>query len=367
MINIWRILGSTDRLIEAVRGLVKKIGGVIGGLGKTLRGVGRAFTGLAILEIAVGIFMIAKAFKTIADIPADRLEDATRVMTIILAAVAALIILLSALQGDVKDLAKPTDNPILNLSDILRGFAEGLKGLNSLFMGLGIAAIAGSIFLLVITIGKIAELLESHDWETIRNAAIGVGIFIAALMGIMFLISKMDNGMGVAGAGLALLGMAFAIKIIVDAIDKMITLIEDNGALVAQAAFVIGVFILALSVAIDTIGSGLQKIKGGFGTFLGIGLAFVLLAVSIGIIINALEKLIPLLDNSNATFAAFMLITFIGAIGLTIAIIASSLDKIKGGFGTFLGIGLAFLLLATALNIVVNALQNIMEISNPSK
>lgn len=363
-VNIWRILGSTDRLIETVRGLVKKIGGVIGGLGKTLRGVGRAFTGLAILEIAVGIFMIAKAFKTIADIPADRLEDATRVMAIILAAVAALIILLSALQGDVKDLAKPTDNPILNLSDILRGFAEGLKGLNSLFMGLGIAAIAGSIFLLVITIGKIAELLESHDWETIRKAAIGVGIFIAALMGIMFLISKMDNGMGVAGAGLALLGMAFAIKIIVDAIDKMITLIEDDGALVAQAAFVIGVFILALSVAIDTIGSGLQKIKGGFGTFLGIGLAFVLLAVSIGIIISALEKLIPLLDNSNATFAAFMLITFIGAIGLTIAIIASSLDKIKGGFGTFLGIGIAFLLLATALHIVVSALKSIIEIAN---
>lgn len=361
--SLTKFFYSLGAIVDSFRGIPKQIGNMFKGIGQAFRGLGRFFTGAAVMEVAVGIWIVAQALAKIAEIDPDKLQRALEVLGMIAAGLAIFVLVMSAFSGSV-DVAVTGDKTIDALKDLVKGFAQGLKGLNIAGIGIAVFAIAGAIWVIVQTVSNIVDLLDTVDIERLKIAAMAIAGALVGFGIILGAVAKLSTGSGGAalGNGLAILALAFAIKIIVSAISELVPLLDEPN--IGPAAGIIAAFAVGLALIMIALSKVTEVAKGGFGTFFGIGLAMVLLAASMHIMVDALASLVEIIDNPAAPFAAFMLISFIAALGIVIAIIAGSLPAIANGFGTFFGIALAFIALSVSLHIIIEALKALMPLVN---
>ena len=359
--SLITLTNNLSGLFGAIKSVPTKFSKALADFGKMFKGLGRAFTGLAVLEIAASIYIIAKAMQVLAEIPPESMQQALNTLLIIMAAIGVFILLMANLQNGMKDLTKG-EEPVDIFKNLAQGFSEGLKGLNSAGLGLGVLAIAGAIVLLVYSIKRIAELLDTVDPKTLAISAGAIVVVLGLFAIIIKSISDLGNGGSIFGAGLGILAMAFALKLIVSAMSEVIGLMGDPNFF-AAAAVVVGIITL-LGVIMLALSNMTSIFSGGLGTFVGIGVSMILLALSLQLVIDAIAKLAEIINDPAVTVAGYAIGAFLAEIGIIIALIAAALPAFSSGFGLFAGIGVAFVLLAASLLIVVEALKALIPLTS---
>ena len=357
--NLTSIMTSVKKFIDSAKGVFNGIGKMFKGIGRMFKGIGRAFDAAAVLEIAVAILLVAKAMKTIAEIDPDRLMVAVEVVAGITAAMGALLAVMLLLSRSGDKMA-PGDGPADILKNIFSSVSEGLKGFDVAAMGLGVAAIAGAVLILVFAVKKVAEMLQMTDPKTLLTAAGAMIALFVLMIAAVKLLGSLSNGAATLGGGLGILAVAIAVRLLVGVLDEIMTMLDNPKF--STALTYLGGMVLFLGLMMTMLANALPGLEGGFGTFLGIGLAFILIAVSLKIVVSALRQILDIVQEEGfaAGFTAIVLLMAMMAIALVG--IAESLNTIQGGLGTFIGIGIAFVMLAAAIMIVTQALRTISDI-----
>ena len=260
----------------------------------------------SILNIAASLALIAGALYIVAKIDPNRLGDAILTMGIMLTAITAFAFILSKIK--------------------LKN-AAGLA-----VTSIGLMMLGGAMLIFAGAIERIGKL----DDRTLVKGIAGLGAVLLELTIFMALTKKAKMGI-FKGTGLVLL--AAAISIFARAVEKIGGM--DTGTIVKGVAG-LGAVLLELAVFL-----ALTK-KAKMGIFKGAGL--ILLAVSLNLFANAIQKIGNLETNTIVRGVAGL-----GAVLLELAAFLALTKKAK--LGVFKGVGL--ILLAVSINMFANAIQKI--------
>ena len=289
-----------DTLCKTIKKTGKDIGEALEGFGKKGDIVG------SILKIAASLALIAGALYIVAKIDPDRLGDAVLTMGVMLTAITAFAFILSK----------------INLKN-----AAGLAATSTGLMVLGSAML---VFVSVI------ERIGKLDGETLVKGIAGLGAVLLELTIFMALTGKAKMGL-FKSTGLVLL--AASLKIFADVVAELGGM---DTKTIAKGVAGLGAVLLELAVFL-----GLTK-KVKMGLFNGAGL--ILLAASLNLFVNAVEKI-----GSLETGTIVKGIAGLGAVLLELAAFLA-LTK-KANLGVFKGAGL--ILLAVSINMFADAIQKI--------
>lgn len=330
-------------------------------IGKMFKRIGTAFVGFAILEVAGSIWILAQAMKTIAEIPEDDLWRAVKVVGGI-TAVMALLFFLIAKFGAPQNEVTIIGDTLTNFKDAITGFIGGLKGLNALGVGIAIAAIAGSVWLIVTTIDKLADILlddESKLPALIRAAKYITELFVLLALIAILIVQASGGGQSAAGAGLAILAMAKSLDIIIDAIlrlaDIPVEKAETGMDRVRRLLLTIGGIASALLLA-----SGISE--AGLGGSIGIAIVIGVIALTLNTIVDAIEKMANIAPADRVDAALDQLERIIATIAVCITLMVMMSGLTGTGFWQFIGIAASFAILAYSLSMIADALAAVAAI-----
>ena len=334
---------------EAVEGFGKKKGDIVG----------------SILKIAASLALIAGALYIVAKIDPDRLGDAVLTMGIMLTAITAFAFILSKIKlKNAAGLAAASTGLMLLGSAMLvfasvierigkldgETLVKGIAGLGAvlleltvfmaltrkakmgLFKGAGLVLLATSLKIFADVVAKLGGM----DTKTITKGIAGLGAVLLELAVFLGLTKKVKMGL-FKGVGLILL--ATSLNLFANAVKKIGSL--ETGTIVKGIAG-LGAVLLELAVFL-----ALTK-KANLGVFKGAGL--ILLAVSINMFANAIQKI-----GGMETDTIVKGIAGLGAVLLELGIFLA-LTK-KANLGVFKGAGLV--LLAVSINMFANAIKKI--------
>ena len=334
---------------EALEGFGKKDGDIVG----------------SILKIAASLALIAGALYIVAKIDPDRLGDAVLTMGIMLTAITAFAFILSKI--NLKNAAglAVTSTGLMVLGSAMLVFASAIERIGKLdgetlvkgIAGLGAVLLELTIFmaltgkakmglfkstglvLLAASLKIFADVvagLGGMDTKTIAKGVAGLGAVLLELAVFLGLTKKVKMGL-FNGAGLILL--ATSLNLFVNAVEKIGSL--ETGTIVKGIAG-LGAVLLELAAFL-----ALTK-KANLGVFKGAGL--ILLAVSINMFADAIQKI-----GGMETDTIVKGIAGLGAVLLELSIFLA-LTK-KANLGVFKGAGL--ILLAVSINMFANAVEKI--------
>ena len=289
-----------DTLCKTIKKTGKDIGEALEGFGQKGDIVG------SILKIAASLALIAGALYIVAKIDPDRLGDAVLTMGVMLTAITAFAFILSK----------------INLKN-----AAGLAATSTGLMVLGSA---------MLVFASVIERIGKLDGETLVKGIAGLGAVLLELTIFMALTGKAKMGL-FKSTGLVLL--AASLKIFADVVAELGGM---DTKTIAKGVAGLGAVLLELAVFL-----GLTK-KVKMGLFNGAGL--ILLAASLNLFVNAVEKI-----GSLETGTIVKGIAGLGAVLLELAAFLA-LTK-KANLGVFKGAGL--ILLAVSINMFADAIQKI--------
>lgn len=256
-------------------------------------------------------------------------------------------------------------NVLNGVKDVLRGYSMDLKADALLKVAAGIGILAVSLALLS------SDLV---DPAKLTNAAVAISAILGVLVGLAAVIGKF---WGTAGRAVGDLENTFV------NIGKLQVKIKLPNMAITIAAIALGIFLLvksfrSLAGVLSVIEPGLLwsvlGVMAGFAVVLvGLGIAFskmgnnISIGSSLGIIAIAAGVLIMAKAMDSLTAAAAKNGDGFGsAIGAMVVILGgfTALMAVTKGvnFGNAIGVGVSFILVATGLNIMFNAMNNIADI-----
>ena len=306
--------GLVLKIMKFIKGLKDIKNKLVGGIEDISEGITDTLSSFkqkkditkSILNIAASLALIAGALYIVAKIDPNRLGDAILTMGIMLTAITAFAFILSKIK--------------------LKN-AAGLA-----VTSIGLMMLGGAMLIFAGAIERIGKL----DDRTLVKGIAGLGAVLLELTIFMALTKKAKMGV-FKGTGLVLL--AAAISIFARAVEKIGGM--DTGTIVKGVAG-LGAVLLELAVFL-----ALTK-KAKMGIFKGAGL--ILLAVSLNLFANAIQKIGNLETNTIVRGVAGL-----GAVLLELAVFLALTKKAK--LGVFKGVGL--ILLAVSINMFANAIQKI--------
>ena len=319
----------------------------------------------SILNVAASLALIAGALYIVAKIDPDRLGDAVLTMGIMLTAITTFAFILSKIKlKNAAGLAAASTGLMLLGSAMLvfasvierigkldgETLVKGIAGLGAvlleltvfmtltgkaklgLFKGTGLVLLATSLKIFA----DVVAMFGGMDTKTITKGIAGLGAVLLELTVFLSLTKKVKMGL-FKGVGLILL--ATSLNLFANSVKKIGSL--ETGTIVKGIAG-LGAVLLELAVFL-----ALTR-KAKLGVFKGAGL--ILLAVSINMFANAIQKI-----SGMETDTIVKGIAGLGAVLLELAVFLA-LTK-KANLGVFKGAGL--ILLAVSINMFANAIQKI--------
>lgn len=288
------------KLIQQLAGIGKSIKGIgdsISGFFKSWSDAGQAakkmFSAGAFIGVAIGIIALAGAMWILSKIPADKLESVSVVILGALTSALGMIAIVNKMPM--------AEKKMISLGLMFAGIGGGLlliataarqlAAMSSNDLGKSISVISGLIFIFSIcarnagNVGKgglvfagmawaIKQLVPAFydfaamDWNTILK---GGGV-IVSLMIMMGLAARVAGGGGTFGAGVTILAMGIAIRLLVPAL-KDLSMVPFGP--LAKAAGVIAVLAIALGFAANLAS------KGGGLTILALAVTLAVAAISL--------------------------------------------------------------------------------------
>lgn len=284
-------------IVDAVSGITsipKKIFGVFDDLSGTLESYQKKLNSESLLNIAKAIGILVLSLIGLALIPAEDMTRVVSAMIMIGAVVAALMLAFSKLKG-----AKKDTGILETIMDPVKSFLDGVKGtLEKLGKMIGMAAIIIAVAVGVgILIGIINSLMDV-PWGKFLSAMTMMLLAMGALVGAAILLSKYAKKFDFSiGAGLV--AMAFAVKILVSAVQP---LAEMDFFALLQGVGAIGVLMLGMAKAAE------MANETDISTF----------GASMYVVATAIKKLVkPIAALGSMDFAS--LLQGVGAVGLIVA------------------------------------------------
>lgn len=260
------------------------------------------------------------------------------------------------------------------------GFGIGATAAAFSIMAVGVIALAGAI-----------KMLEGIEWNSIKAGAITLGVLIAGIAGLGYLIG---NNLEVAAGIAVLTGALTVISLIAPSITKAIQaisvafgalainlaaavkiiagslsgIIDSLGDFAVKASEAISTVINAISNFVTTVGNYISTIIGAFGDLAikvatAIGTVIISVAQGVSIIRESLGKLavdIATFISTIVTAISDGIATIIDAVG---GLITGILDSITNFFGTIinawanlaLNVGISISMIVTAIGSLVLA------------
>ena len=265
------VLGLVLAGVQVALGLIRKFGGSTS-----------AAQVAGMIASAAALYIMVAALAKIADIPADRLEDTVvviGVLGIILAGLQAVLGAINSFGGDVsigqiggligtaaalyimaEDLAKIAEIPEDRLEDatvvisILTGLLGAMEAVLGLIYGLGgdvsagqiiaMIASAAALYIMAETVGKLAEIPSNR----LENATVAISI-LTGLLGAIEAVMGIIYGMGgdvSAGQIISMVASAAALYILSAAMVKLSEIDSDKFADVEGAMLLLGAILSAI-------------------------------------------------------------------------------------------------------------------------
>ena len=355
---ILKIRKFIKGLIDIKKKLCGGIEDIADGIGDTLKSFqSKKDITKSILNIAASLALIAGALYIVSKIDPDRLGDAVLTLGIMLAAITAFAFILSKIKlknaaglavtsvglmllgasmlifaGAIERIGKLDDRTLVKgiaglgavLLELVVFMALTKKAKMGIFKGAGLILLAVSLKLFAQAVEKIGNL----DTGTILKGLAGMGAILLELAVFLALTKKAKMGL-FKGVGLVLL--AVSLNLFANAISKIGNL--ETGTIIKGIAG-LGAVLLELAIFL-----ALTK-KAKLGVFKGVGL--ILLAVSINMFANAIQKI-----GGMQTDTIVRGIAGLGAVLLELGIFLTLTKKAK--LGVFKGVGL--ILLAVSINL----------------
>ena len=230
--------------------------------------------GVALIEFSAAILILASALKKIASIDSNKLVGATIVIEVLIGSLAGVAVLLS------KNVKK---------------FSKG---------GLALIEFALAVDILASAVKKLGEL----SWEELAKGLLGTVALMASVAGAALL---MKNAGLNAGTGVAIIGMAAGLKILVG-------VVRDLGAMDFGQ---LGQGLLGVSVAL--IGIGLAMNTFPSEGMVGIGIGLIAVAAALEIIVDVMKK-IAAMSLEDLAKSIISLTVALGVLGIAMNIMTGT-------------------------------------------
>ena len=217
--GITSALGRLGDIFKSIEGLIK---GVTKSVETVSKATARELNARAILEIAGAIFVIALAFRALANLSPEQLKNSAIVIGGIAAAIAILYKVFSK-SGDSEN-ANPMATALEKISESLKSFGKSLKPLGKGIQRLGTAALLGSFALTVAILIGILKSLKDVQWYQMEDAVAIMTVVIGEIVGAIKALNAFNgkrsfgNQLGVAAE---LIALTLAIKSIAKTLIKL--------------------------------------------------------------------------------------------------------------------------------------------------
>jgi len=219
--GITSALGRLGDIFKSIEGLIK---GVTKSVEQVSKATARELNARAILELAGAIFLIALAFRALANLSPEQLKNSAIVIGGIAAALAILYKLFSKSSSGAG--SDPLASALEKIGESLKSFGKSLKPLGKGIQRLGTAALLGSFALTVaILIGTLKSLKDVQWYE--MEAAVGVmTVVIGEIVGAIKTLNAF-NGKRSFGNQLGVAAELIALALSVRSIAKTLIKLKD--------------------------------------------------------------------------------------------------------------------------------------------
>lgn len=246
-----------------------------------------------IIKVAAAILILAIAVKTISDIPTTQLIMAVGAISILFTQVSSAISTLAAIKfADSNGLLKATLGIVamsvgvlilasamkkiasLSVEELVKGVvAIGVllaeltlvtkfaKSNNLISTGVGLIAVAAAVAILA----SVAKTFADMSWEDLLKAGTAIGALLTALTGMTMLIGEVGQGSGMVKAGVGLIAVAAAIKILASAAKDFASMDWEDLGKAGSAITVLLAALMGFTIGVTKLGSPKGMISTGIG------------------------------------------------------------------------------------------------------
>lgn len=310
IIKVLKKLDDTLNKIYAPIDMMKKIVESLTGVLKTLQ---TKIKSEAILNIAIAIGVLAGSVVALALVPSDKLWSAVGAITVLSAVLAGLSLAMSKVDkiGNVKSMG----------------------GVGVVFL-----EFAAALLLMTKAIEKISKV-EDFGKGLLRITELGIELS-GFMIGLSFALAKATPQL--TGIGLMIVGFAAGLKILVSALDDLITVVGDSGTAKITAALN-GMLKMILGLAAVAFASKGVKLTSGLG--------ILAIAASLKVLVMAFDEIADFdMDKAKSNIGAFLLL-FGSLIGLMALSRKAGSNIAQAGLG-ILAMSAGLLLLAQSFKMI---------------
>lgn len=299
-VSLKGVLQDVEKLLGIlvafkVSGSIKNLTDIIGGLGSYFKSEAKLNTSFAIKNVAISIGILAASLLALSFVPIDKLWGVVAVLSVM-----AGVITLCAVAFEHFKRAEDAGDALGGfLSAIANSVKKFLRGAGRALTGIGIAAMVGSLLLLV---GLIEKIVHSNDITAAKlkekKEAFGIigGIFVAmaAAMSIIGKVGGTASGL----SGIGMLAMVMSMEKMVKIINDLQNLeITDYGSLLKKLG-VLGAIIFGLGAIMKFVGGS------GLKSSIGVGIQMVALVGVVAVLTKCIAILSTLSMQSVITGGA---------------------------------------------------------------
>lgn len=256
--------------------------------------------------------------------------------------------------------------PMSEILAVIGTFYGGIAMINKFapvgtaISGSTLVGMAAAVGILVWSVKQLEKLTEVNPSATME----AVGEIIALLFGesgAMVMFSKLANpGISFGGVAITVIAMAIATKLLVGAVAAMEALVaKDPVSTLIAYAEVLGMLGVE-GVVIAAIGG----VTAGLGAFVGAGFASILIAWSVGMLVDVIDKMATIDERTSKAEEAWAQVAILfGESGYILA----ALGGVTAAGSTFAGMGVAALGITLGVWILTAAIDNMARIIDENK
>ena len=366
-VNLIRMIKTVKDMFTGGAGFVTNINEVLRGLASALKGFAFEKFAKGALEFAAAIFLVSVALFGLSLIEPNRLLTAGAAIAVVASSIGLLALGIGKLM-EAMGLKKQSEaaaaldnakagfegaktgliNSLSNIGNAISGFITNMG--TALTKSMMITSYAKLLVGLAIALGVLAAAVyffAQMDIKKLGQGVVAVVALVGTLAGAMKLmtagtssefsigkggLTSSRKGAGAAGTGFGLLGMAFAIMLLVETIDRIC---RYNLGELAKGVITIGV-IMAEMTAFTHFGGNIK-----FST----GLSLVMFAVMVEMFVGIIGQL------SHYNFGQIM--TAVLAIGIIVGEMVLFTKKVgnlkEKGMGSLIAVGIAMMLFCESI------------------
>lgn len=239
--------------------------------------------------------------------------------------------------------AKKLQEALIPMSEILTvigTFYGGIAMINkyapvgTAISGSTIISMAAAVGILVWAVNELEKLTETNPSATMEAVGEIIGLLFGE-SGAMVLFSRMANPkVSFGGVAITAIAMAIATKLLVGAVKAMEELVAKDPT----STIIAYVEVLSMLGVEGVVLGALGGVTAGLGTFVGAGLASILISWSIGMLVGVIDKMASINDRSAHAGEAWAEVAILfGESGYVL----KALGSVKTAGATFAGMGVA--------------------------